>query len=112
MTPDDLAAAGRSLFGDRHGWASDLARELGLNYDALRHMLAGRRGVPDGIAADVQSLLARQVVERAEALVDELVRKYGPPEAIVLKAHDAPGAEARHALAAALRKRGIKVKVR
>ena len=74
-------------------------------------MLAGAGCIPDGVAADVQSMLARQVVERAEALVAELVREYGKPDAIVLKAHDAPALRPgtrwrRHC------KRGIKVEVR
>ena len=54
--PDELSAAGQSLFGER--WQTDLSRELGLS-DArrIRQWLAGERPIPVGVWADICGLL-------------------------------------------------------
>lgn len=44
--PDELAALGRRVYGDRHGWVARMAADLAVNYDNLRKMLAGGRPVP------------------------------------------------------------------
>lgn len=111
MTPDDLAQAGRSLFGDRHGWQADLARELPMDARTLRRMLAGERAVSTFVQARVRALLRQQVIDRAVALFDELRREHGQPAEIVLTASDAIGGEARETLAAELRARGVAVRL-
>ena len=111
MTPDDLAAAGRSLFGDRHGWQADLARAIPMDLRTLRRMLAGERAVSPRTETRVRELLADQVVERAVARFEELRAQHGQPAEIVLTARDDIGDEAREALAAQLRARGVAVRL-
>jgi DNA-binding transcriptional regulator YdaS (Cro superfamily) len=57
MTPDDLAAAAQTLFGAGHGSIKKFAAALGVSYDAMRHVLSGRRAMPPGWADDVRRLL-------------------------------------------------------
>lgn len=54
MTPGELAASIEAVFGTHKGRVADAARSFGVNPDNLRHMLAGRRPIPPGIAADAQ----------------------------------------------------------
>lgn len=58
-TPDRIAALSVSLYGDVHGRLKRLAAELGVSYDAMRHVLSGRRSMPPGWAADLDALLSR-----------------------------------------------------
>ena len=58
MTPDELVGAAWRLHGRQHGAVAALAQRLGVAYDSLRHMAAGRRPIPPGLAAEVRALLA------------------------------------------------------
>lgn len=57
MTADDLVAAARLLHGGEHGALAALAQRVGVSYDSLRHMAAGRRLVPSGLAAEIEQLV-------------------------------------------------------
>lgn len=52
MTPDEFAAAGRAMFGER--WQADMTDMLGLNDSSrVRQFLSGRRATPHGIRAEI-----------------------------------------------------------
>lgn len=65
-----------------------------MNYDGLRHMLAGRRPIPDSLASEVRALLAeqpapdqvsRQVAAAWEAF-GEVLEAHGSPDEVSLTA--------------------------
>jgi hypothetical protein len=58
MNADDLAEAGRTLFGPGHGSMKQLANALDVSYDSLRHVLSGRRAMPPGWEIELKRLLA------------------------------------------------------
>ena len=90
MTPDDLAAAGRRLCGDQHGWLTEFASLLPMRPDALRHMLAGRRPISEWVPERVAALLA----QRGRA-VDVAVSIAPPPASMRPEAdRDGPCGEA------------------
>ena len=64
MSSKLLRDAGEALYGPR--WQSDLARDLHVSDRTVRRWIAGRAGVPAGIALD----LLRLCDERAQALSD------------------------------------------
>lgn len=69
LTPEELAEAGRVLFGDR--WQSDMARELRLSDSRrIREWISGERSIPSGVRADVVKLLRL----RATAAEDLAIR--------------------------------------
>ena len=75
MTPADLSSALAALFGDHKGALADAGRALDVNTDSLRHMIAGRRGVPDGLAAEVTRRLAmRQIAPPPATLTADMDR--------------------------------------
>lgn len=56
LSPGELEAAGRALFGPT--WQTDLSRALGLSDPArVREWLGGRRRVPEGVRAELVKLL-------------------------------------------------------
>lgn len=55
MTADELARAGRRLYG--HGWHGRLAEALGVNLRTLQRWASGRNEVPGSVAEDVVTLL-------------------------------------------------------
>jgi DNA-binding transcriptional regulator YdaS (Cro superfamily) len=57
VTADELIAAARLLHGGEHGALAALAQRVGVSYDSLRHMAAGRRPVPSGLAAEINELV-------------------------------------------------------
>ena len=59
-----LRDTGEALYGPR--WQSDLARDLHVSDRTVRRWIAGRAGMPAGIALD----LLRLCDERAQALSD------------------------------------------
>ncbi len=64
MSSKLLRDAGEALYGPR--WQSDLARDLHVSDRTVRRWIAGRAGMPAGIALD----LLRLCDERAQALSD------------------------------------------
>ena len=74
MTPAELRAAGRLLYGDR--WQTPLAQALGVNPRTVRGWFSGRRPPPDPerIKAELRRLVEARATEIAESLecVDEL----------------------------------------
>lgn len=56
MTPDELAAAGARLYGER--WLSTLAKTLHTDVRLVRRWLSGAIPIPAGIDADIAALLA------------------------------------------------------
>jgi hypothetical protein len=63
MKPDELASAGRALYGDR--WQSSLAADLCVADRALRRWLEGGTPIPDGVATEVRQILIRRFKEVA-----------------------------------------------
>jgi len=55
MTPDDLATAGRALYGDR--WQTSLARDLHVSDRTMRRWLAGEFAIPAAVAAELRAVL-------------------------------------------------------
>ena len=55
MTPSQLEAIGRALYGER--WQSPLARDLGVRYRTIRRWMTGERRLPLGLANDLDKLL-------------------------------------------------------
>ena len=68
MTPTELRAAGRLLYGDR--WQTPLARALGVNPRTVRGWFSGRRPSPDPerIRAELRQLLEARAAESASWL--------------------------------------------
>lgn len=70
LTRDDLARAGRILFGER--WQTDMAAALKLGDSArIRQFMSGYRSIPDGIADEIVVLL-RVNAAAASALADKI----------------------------------------
>lgn len=63
ISADELAAVGRALYGDQ--WQSPMARELNMSERSIRYMVAGERGIHEGIVRD---LLAICEAHRAELI--------------------------------------------
>jgi hypothetical protein len=61
MTPDDLGARGRALYGPQ--WQSELSRELCVSDRTIRRWLAGDVEVPEGVADDINQLLIEKYNE-------------------------------------------------
>lgn len=59
VSPDALRAAGEALYGER--WQSPLARDLDVNDRTMRRWAVS--GAPDGIAAEIDALLAERQAE-------------------------------------------------
>ena len=68
MTPSELRAAGRLLFGER--WQTPLARALGVNPRTVRGWFSSRRPPPDPerIKAEVRRLVEDRAAESVEWL--------------------------------------------
>jgi len=62
MTPADLTAAGRALYGEF--WQTALSRNLGVSKMSMRRWHGGYREIPDSVAANIIELLAARQVER------------------------------------------------
>ena len=59
MTPDQLAAAGRVLYGER--WQTSLAADLDVTDRTMRRWLAGETPIPGGIEPDLRSALIKRL---------------------------------------------------
>ena len=55
MSPDELKAAGRELFG--HGWQTRLAEQLGVDGSTVRRWVSGAVPVPNPAAAAIRAFL-------------------------------------------------------
>lgn len=54
MTPDELRAIGRQLYGDR--WQTTLSRAVGISDRHMRRMVAGTAPIAPGLAREIRSL--------------------------------------------------------
>jgi hypothetical protein len=61
MTPDELAAAGRALYGER--WQTPLAQNLHVADRTMRRWLVGETPIPDGVESELREVLIRRVNE-------------------------------------------------
>jgi hypothetical protein len=61
MTPDELAAAGRALYGER--WQTPLAEDLHVADRTVRRWLVGETPIPDGVESELREILIRRVKE-------------------------------------------------
>ena len=59
MNPDELAAYGRSLFGER--WQSALATDLGVADRTMRRWLSGETSIADSVASEIRPLLLKRL---------------------------------------------------
>lgn len=110
MTRDELAQAGRALYGER--WQSPLARALGMGDRHMRRLAAGETPVSPGIARDVTRLLGRRRAEQALDEIDRLMAEHGAQAEIALtQGRGAAGEAATRLVAEALRARGLAVRI-
>lgn len=56
MNATELGTIAEQLHGRPYGSVQALADRLGIRYDTLRHMVAGRRPIPPGVATAVAEL--------------------------------------------------------
>jgi hypothetical protein len=61
MTPDDLAAAGRALYGER--WQTSLAQDLHISDRTIRRWLAGASPIPEHVESEVRAVLMQRFNE-------------------------------------------------
>ena len=66
MTPDQLAEAGRLLFGAR--WVSELARAVGVDGRTVERWRDGGYPIPPKKAGRIRELLQQRIEEIAELL--------------------------------------------
>jgi hypothetical protein len=74
VTPDQLAAAGRALYGER--WQTSLASDLHVVDRTMRRWLAGETSIPDGLKNELRELLINRVNE-----IDGLIKYTVNPSA-------------------------------
>lgn len=118
MQPNDLAAIGRFIYGER--WQSALSRALNVSDRTMRHWKAGKYPIPEGAAADVCFLAAfrqwemsRDIVAGCNAPVDLYVYRDGLP---VVSPHqrewsNAVDKQIKIALADIMRSEGFEAKI-
>jgi len=59
FTPDELAATGRALYGDR--WQTALAQDLGVSDRTMRRWLAGEFHIPPAVATELRAVLVERL---------------------------------------------------
>ena len=67
MTPNELAAKGRSLYGER--WQTPLALDLHVADRTMRRWLAGHSPIPDSVEGELRNVLIQRLRD-----VGELIR--------------------------------------
>jgi hypothetical protein len=70
MTPDELAAAGRALYGER--WQTSLAMDLNISDRTMRRWLVSQMPIPDGFQRELRQVLIKRFKEIG-ALIGYLV---------------------------------------
>lgn len=66
MSPDDFAARGRALYGER--WLTPLANDLGIADRTMRRWLTGELPIPVGVENELRNIL----MERMELIAGVL----------------------------------------
>jgi hypothetical protein len=61
MSPDELAAAGRALYGER--WQTSLAADLNVADRTMRRWLVSQTPIPDGVKGELREVLVKRVKE-------------------------------------------------
>ena len=64
MTPDELAAAGRILYGER--WQTSLSMDLDVTDRTMRRWLASDWPIPDGVKGELQEILVKRLKKIGE----------------------------------------------
>jgi len=59
VTPDELAATGRALYGDR--WQTALAQDLRVSDRTMRRWLAGDFSIPPAVATELRAVLVKRL---------------------------------------------------
>ena len=59
MTPDELATAGRALYGER--WQTSLANDLHVSDRTMRRWLTGEFPIPAGVVTELRSVLVERL---------------------------------------------------
>jgi hypothetical protein len=59
MTPDELATAGRALYGER--WQTSLAHDLHVSDRTLRRWVTGEFPIPAGVVTELRSVLEERL---------------------------------------------------
>jgi hypothetical protein len=70
MSPDELAAAGRALYGER--WQTSLAMDLSISDRTMRRWLVSQMPIPDGFRRELRQVLIKRFKEIG-ALIGYLV---------------------------------------
>jgi len=74
VTPDDLAAVGRALYGQR--WQTALAEDLHISDRTIRRWLSGESAIPPAIVTELRTAL----VERLKTIGGLLRFTVNPPD--------------------------------
>jgi len=74
ITPDQLAAVGRALYGER--WQTSLATDLNVVDRTMRRWLAGDTSIPDGARDELRELLVSRAHE-IDGLIQYSVNRLG-----------------------------------
>jgi len=59
MTPDELATAGRALYGER--WQTSLAHDLHISDRTMRRWLTGESPLPAGVVTELRAVLVQRL---------------------------------------------------
>jgi hypothetical protein len=70
MTPDELAAAGRSLYGER--WQTSLSIDLQIADRTMRRWLANDTVIPQGVERELREILIKRVKQIGQIVGYEL----------------------------------------
>ncbi len=73
MTPADLEARGRMLYGRQ--WRSPMAKNLGVTVRAIQNWMAGRNRIQDKYETRIKELITRRINLLRSALLDMEQRK-------------------------------------
>src|SRR5579864_5277493 len=61
MTPDELAAVGRALYGER--WQTSISQDLNVADRTVRRWLVGESPIPDSVESELRNVLIGRVKE-------------------------------------------------
>lgn len=88
MNTDEFSRKLVTVFGSQNGALKTASEKLVINYDNLRKMASGKRGVPDWVALKLNELEALAVIPSAPDVLDAETRSVQCRDAISPKFFD------------------------